>query len=205
MHSTCAKVALAAFICALSQMAAAKPTPEQAENIRAYATQEVQKCYALPQAQIQACVEDVNRRTRQMIDSYSNQPAPAAKATNQAKPISATLVYECNVPALAQSAVTSSLSIWRDAKTQYFAVASRDPSTLLPVKAFGTPGKGNVGFTFQNGISMTVAANGWTTTNKDQVNNKNSLYGPTSSKPNTAAGQCKLSNGGTTKTFNSKN
>jgi hypothetical protein len=92
-----------------------------------------------------------------------------------------------------------------DANARYFAVPARDQTSLFPLKALGTPGKGNVGFTFPSGISMTIASNGWTTTSQDQIHNENSLYGQVSAKPNSEAGQCRMANGKTTRTFDLKN
>ncbi|QCS64777.1 hypothetical protein EC609_21265 [Achromobacter denitrificans] len=204
MNHTGIGTIVAASLCVLSQAALARPTQEQMDRVRAFNEKELPKCYALPEAQAKACVDEVIRKGTQMLQSPASQPGPAKEAST-GKAVPATLVYECNVPAFAQSSMTSSLAIWRDANARYFAVSSRDPATLYPLKAQGTPGKGNAGFTFPGGASMTVAANGWTTTSQDQIHNKNSLYGKVSAKPNTEPGQCRLSNGKTTRTFNLKN
>ncbi len=58
---------------------------------------------------------------------------------------------------------------------------------------------------FPNGMSMTIASNGWTTTSQNQIHNENSLYGQVSAKPNSEAGQCRMGNGKTTRTFDLKN
>ncbi len=73
---------------------------------------------------------------------------------------------------------------------------------MHPLKALGTPGRGAVGYTFLDGVTMNIAANGWTTTSRDQIHNKNSLYGDVSQQANAKPAICRTAAKAVTHTFN---
>lgn len=178
---------------------AASPTKEDIQRLREFYSRELTKCYSLPKPQYEACEARVTEQGRQILNS-----------SKQTKSATATLLYRCNIPALAPATITSSFSIWRlaadqlawkSSKTSHFAVPASNETHLFPIQTFGNPAKGNASYTFQSGVSISIAPNGWATTSLDQVHNKNSLYGEVSPKSNARSGNCQRANGGVTRTF----
>lgn len=196
------KIMQAALIGAVALPFSASAAQMTKEELRAYATRELEKCYALQtEALARQCVHDFLTRNVESGD------APSAQAS---KKFTATQLYRCQIPAFAQSGFTSSIFIWQangarlawgKSHTQHFITPVGDEYRMWPVTASGTPGKGTVQYKFTDGTIITVAPNGWTTTNRDKIHNKNSLYGPTSAQPNAPAAQCSRASGNTTQDF----
>lgn len=179
---------------------AASPTKEDIQRLREFYDKELTKCFSLPKPQYESCEARVTEQGRKILESSQKNNRPAT----------AKLLYRCNIPALAPATVTATFSIWqlatdqvvwRNSKVPYFAVPTRDETNLFPMRAAGDAAKGNANFTFPNGVAISIAPNGWATTNIDQMHNKNSLYGEVSPKANAGSGKCQRASGNTSRTF----
>ncbi|MBF8754561.1 hypothetical protein [Pseudomonas guariconensis] len=100
-------------------------------------------------------------------------------------------IYNCVIPSLSDS-VGRELSVLKSKSgpVRYYVVSENDRELLFKAKSFGAPNKGDFSLTLSSGARITIASNGWATTNRDRVHNKNSLYGEVSGEQNSAAGQC---------------
>ncbi len=160
-------------------------------------------------AEVQKCTEKLNSSTASSGEDYkqcinalmarTTSKPPEERPASRPQPVDGRKfvdLYHCRIPALARSRLGSEITIWGSIdKKRYAAAPSADERQAYAVKGFGTPGKGNVSFTFNDGTRITIAQNGWTTTSLDKVHNKNSLYGPVSPAKNDQAGQCSRVNG----------
>lgn len=155
-------------------------------------------------AEVQKCTEKLNSSTGNAGEDYkqcinalmarTTSKPPEERPASRPQPVDGRKfvdLYHCRIPALAHSRLGSEITIWSSIdKKRYAATPSSNENQIHALKGFGTPGKGNVSFTFSDGARITIAQNGWTTTSLDKVHNKNSLYGPVSPAKNDPAGQC---------------
>lgn len=157
---------------------------ETREEMEQRAQIDLQKCYDLPSTELaQKCITDLVYKNA----PPDTNPEPISEPQNN----NGRLVFRCNVPSFKSTRMGASFTIWTTkSKSIYSIVSENNPSVRADTKGFGTPGKGSVGLTFPDGAKLTITESGWTSTNLDKVRNKNSLYGATSSEPNTAPGQC---------------
>jgi len=154
---------------------------------------EVQKCTDKLNSTAANSGEDYKQCINALMARTTSKP-PEERPVSRPQPVDGRKfvdLYRCRIPALARSRLGSEITIWGSIdKKRYAATPSTDENQIHAVKGFGTPGKGNVSFTFSDGARITIAQNGWTTTSLDKVHNKNSLYGPVSPAKNDPAGQC---------------
>ncbi|MFV0931030.1 hypothetical protein [Pseudomonas jessenii] len=171
------------FIALLSEVSGAQQKFDQEQYLR-----ELNECINNPNASVaeaSECQQALFEKYKKMAEGQKGERGEQADKKN--------LIYRCNIPALGGSALGSRIEVWasKSSKGRYYVTSQGGGGTTYSANGFGTPRSGDFSLNFDNGTHITIAENGWTTTSKDKVYNKNSLYGEVSEKNNKPSGECR--------------